>query len=48
MLIHPSGFEQFDQGVSEKPTCLCLGWFEGSFETNKGTRNNIQVTPKWS
>jgi hypothetical protein len=36
MLIHPSSLKQFGQKVSEKHAQPCLGWFEGSYETNEG------------
>jgi hypothetical protein len=46
--ICPLGFEQFDQGASEKLTWPCPRWFEGSYETNENTQNEIQTYPKWS
>lgn len=33
------GFKQFGQRVREKPTWFCPWWFEGSYETNEGTKN---------
>jgi hypothetical protein len=48
MLTHLLGLEQFGQGVSEKPSEPCLGWLKGSYEINKGMRNEIQLAPKWN
>jgi hypothetical protein len=46
MLIHPSNLRQFGQGVNEKPTSLSSKLFEGFYETNEGTQNKLQTTPK--
>ncbi len=46
MLIRPLDLEQFGQGVGKKPTLLHFGWFKGSYETNEGTQNKLQTTPK--
>jgi hypothetical protein len=48
MLICPLGFEQFNQGVGEKLAQLHPRWFEGSYETNKGTWNETQTIPKYN
>ncbi len=48
MFICPLGFEQFGQGVSKKLAGFRPEWFEGSYETNEGMRNKIQIAPKWS
>jgi hypothetical protein len=48
MLIRSLGLEQFDHGVSVKPTSPPPKWFERSYETNEGTQNETQTTPKWN
>ncbi len=47
-LIRPSNFEQFGQGVSEKPIEPHPRCFKGSYETNENTQNDTQTTPKWN
>jgi hypothetical protein len=47
-LICSSSFEQFNQEVSEKLASPRLGWLKGSYETNKGMRNETQTTLKWN
>ncbi len=46
MLTQPLDLEQFNQGVNKKLVQFHPKWLEGSYETNKGTRNELQTTPK--
>ncbi len=48
MLICSSSFKQFSQKVNEKLAWIRLKQLDGIYETNEGTRNQIQTTPKWS
>jgi hypothetical protein len=48
MLIRLLGFAQFGQKVGEKHVWPHFIWLKGSYETNKGTRNDIPTIPKWS
>jgi hypothetical protein len=46
MLTQPLDLEQFNQGVNKKLVQFHPRWLKGSYETNKGTRNELQTTPK--